>query len=241
MVRTKIGTTPSMSKMKNACVHMTGSTLGMDVRGKDSIPVNRLPINCTHCTMPDLDAVPEPYLLVKGFDLPTETVLIRHGNFLVRQRVRHILEVAVPESCTFHLTADAKSKKPLDWWVAAPTKKLKTFCPESETPHCSKCGAPKAWWVHRGELWAKMTKFDSDGVDLFKTLDWEGSTVEQWVENVNGDRKSEGLKPLPWSRWADWAAEPPTHPERWTRMELQRELYFSVRLEQLFKRAKVKG
>ena len=45
------------------------------------------------------------------------------------------------------------------------------------------------------------------------------------------------MAPLPWSHAG---LTTPPHPERWTR-KLERDLYFSVRMEQLFKRAKVKG
>ena len=89
-----------------------------------------------------------------------------------------------------------------------------------------------------GEVWEKMKDYDCGGVDIFKMLEWQGGTVEDQFETINAFRKQTGLTPLPWS---NWGVEPPSHAERWTRRMLNRDLYFSIRLEQLFKRAKVKG
>ena len=48
-------------------VEMTGPDTRMDERA------NPLPPKCAHCTMPELDAVANPYLLVRGFAAPAET------------------------------------------------------------------------------------------------------------------------------------------------------------------------
>ena len=75
------------------------------------------------------------------------------------------------------------------------------------------CREPKDWPRHQGEVWQAMTGYDSGGIDVFKTLDWQSAGTEE-----------------------DDYAPPP-----WTRLRLERDLYFSVRLEQLLRRANVKG
>lgn len=224
---------------------MTGLEVKMDQRGeRDSIrPVNPLPLKCPHCTFPDLDFVANPYLLAKGISAPTETAGAMFGNFFVRERVRRILELAVPTACTFHPTADVKSMKSAPWWLAVPAQKLEALVPKADPPFCSKCHEPKVWDRHQGEVWERMSHYDSGGVDVFKTVDWQCRGIaEDDFETRNYYRTGVGGEPLPisWSRLYP-GTEPPTHPERWTRLVLERELYFSVRLEQLLQKAKVKG
>ena len=100
--------------IKTACVMMVGpdDQMDLDMRGNFGKPANPLPIKCPHCTFRDLDYVGEPYLLAKGFSSPAEATSAVRGNFLVRERVKRILEVAVPGACTFFPTAELKGKKP---------------------------------------------------------------------------------------------------------------------------------
>jgi hypothetical protein len=202
------------NRIKTVCVRMAGPEKRMDQRGAAIYvtPINPLPIKCSYCTFPDLDFVARPYLLAKGISVPTEATIAMFGNFLVRERLRRILELAVPGACTFHPTADAKSKKPAPWWLAVPKQALAAPVPKAPPPFCPKCHEPMSWPRHQGEVWRKMTGFNSAGVDVFKTVDWRGGIGE------------DGVPPPPW-----------------TRLRLERDLYVSVRLEQLLKRAKVKG
>jgi hypothetical protein len=228
-----------MKSIKTASVRMVGPDDQMDHKGEKRRPANPLPVKCLHCTFPDLDYVAKPYLLSRGVASPAETSNALMGNFLVRERVKRILELAVPGACTFHPTAELKSKAAAPWWLAVPVSKLKTLVPKPKRPSCSKCGEAKNWGAHMGEVWQRMNQFDSRGVDVFKSLSWETQMIaEDDFQETNEYRKEGNLPPLPWSHWD---VEPPPHPQRWTRRELDRELYFSVRLEQLFKRAKVKG
>jgi len=229
----------SKNQIKTACVAMTGPDGGMDLLGSSYYdPANPLPAKCPHCTFPDLDFVAKPYLLSKGISSPAETSLARFGNFLVRERVKRILEVAVPNACIFHVTADRKSKKPSPWWLAVPKQLLTTPGMKAVRPCCSKCGEPKAGYCYTANVWDQMKCFDTGGVNVFKALAWSGATAEDDFAEVNRYRKQKGEPLLPWSHWG---VESPTHPERWTRTMLTRDLFFSARLEQLFKRAKVKG
>jgi hypothetical protein len=218
---------------------MTGPDDQMDQIGDKRKPVNKLPVKCNHCTFPDLDFVTNPYLLGRGISSPAETSPAGLGNFLVRERVRRILELVVPNACTFHPTADVKSKKTASWWLAVPNVLLNTEMPKAKPPFCSKCGESKVWGPLMGPVWDKMKDYNSGGVDIFKSVSWFSRiTAEDEFEQTNNYRKKNGEAPLAWY-YSD--VEPPSHPERWTRKVLDRELYFSVRLEQLLKRAKVKG
>lgn len=218
---------------------MSGPDVQMDQRGDSYEPANALPIKCPHCTFPALDFIAKPYVLTKGVSAPAEISPAYAGNFLVRERVRRIFEVAVPRTCTFHSTVERKSKKTAPWWLAVPRHKLETPISKPNPPFCSKCREPKLWRCAMGPVWEKMIHFDSRGVDVFKMSEWYAMrTVEDDFAETNRYRKTSRLPPLPWSHWG---VEPPPHPQRWTRKMLSRDLYFSVRLEQLLKRAKVKG
>jgi hypothetical protein len=232
-------TSNKMKKMKTACVTMTGPDVQMDQRGDSYEPANALPAKCPHCSFPDLDFVTKPYVLTKAVSSPAETSPAQVGNFLVRERVRRILEIAVPGACTFHPTIERKSKKPAPWWLVVPTQKLVTLIPKPTRPFCSKCHEPKLWSCAMGPVWEKMHSYDSGGIDIFKSVEWYSNlTAEDRFAEGNRYRKKDGE---PAQKWSQPGIDPPTHDERWTRLMLDRQLYFSVRLEQLFKRAKVKG
>lgn len=159
----------------------------------------------------------------------------------MRERVRRILELVVPGACTFHPTIEKKTKKPTPWSLVVPKQILEIPCHKSAAPYCPKCREPKLGYRNTGfdGYLAKMKTFDCSGTDIFKALQWSGGdTVEDWRETTNRHRKSSKLPP---QSWAEWGVEPPPHPGRWTRTRLDRRIYFSVRLEQLFKKAKIRG
>jgi hypothetical protein len=217
---------------------MIGPDERIDEHG-DCRPANELPLKCPHCTFPDLDYIANPYILARGISIPAETAPARLGNFLIRDRVRLIFELAVPGACSFHSTDAGKTKVMSPWWLAVPKRKLQTPWPKPSPPFCSKCGEPKVWWSPMGPTWEKMRYYDTGEIDVFKTAEWGAmATVEDSYEEANAHRKKSGLPPLTWS---ERDVPPPSHPERWTRGNPWRDLYFSVRLEQLLKRARVKG
>jgi hypothetical protein len=222
-----------------ACVRMTGPDEQMDHRPGSYEPANPLPIKCPHCTFPDLNFVPQPYFLTKGVSSPAETANAHFGNFFVRERLKRILELAVPGACAFYPTIERKGNKPAPWWLAVPQRTLEIPVPKPTPPFCPKCYEPKLWAFAMGPVWAEMCHYDTGGVDVFKSLAWYSQqTAEDEYAETNRFRKEDALPPLPWS---NWGVEPPPHAERWTRRMLGRNLYFSVRLEQLLKRAKIKG
>jgi len=155
-------------------------------RQPSGAPLNPFPTKCPLCKVPDVDFVATPYLLGAGIWAPAELASAMRGNFLVRERVRRILELVAPCACSFHPTADAKSKKPAPWDVAVPTQKLKALYPPLPRPSCPKCRAPKKGDLDQFHSWKKMKKFDSGGVDVFKTLAWEA-------------QPNEGIEPLTWT------------------------------------------
>ena len=226
-----------------AVVEMTGPDTRMDQFGTRDEPANRLPVKCPHCTMPDLDAVAEPYLLAKGFASPAEHAPAEVGNFLVRERMRKILELAAPGQCTFHPTAEKKSKKRADWFLAVPAHTIEVpgmVEHDEKRERCKKCKEPKLGHTVYGKGGHVALKNGmTAGVDVFKSKQWyAGQTAEDSLNGVNAYRKKEKMEPLPWS---EYGLTPPPHPQRWTRDGVDRDLYFSVRLEQLLKKAKVKG
>src|SRR5438132_9002901 len=83
--------------MKTSCVEMVGPDEQMDQVGDNSEPANRLPIRCAHCSFPDIDFISKPYLLAKGFSSPSEISPAEAGNFLVRDRVKRVLEIVLPK------------------------------------------------------------------------------------------------------------------------------------------------
>jgi hypothetical protein len=149
--------------------------------------------------------------------------------------------------CSFHDTVDRKGKKLLPWTLASPRHVIEVPWLEANRPRCSKCGEPKEGFHLKGiprkpingcRYPTEALDFLTPEIDVFKTKGWFGGSVEDQFKSTNYWRKKYGDPLLPWSHWG---VEPPSHAERWTRRMLSRDLYFSVRLEQLFKRAKVKG
>ena len=232
----------------SAVVQMTGPDTRMDEGA------NPLPVRCPHCTLPDLDSVPRPYLLTRGFAAPAETAPAAVGNFLVRDRVRQILDLALPGVCTFVPTAERKSGKPTSWWLAVPAcvADMPGLPDRSKDgQRCARCGEPKLGYHPYAPVEGDPKRVRHVGLDrverpladVFKSGPWYAvDTVEQqYAEAVR--HTPEGQAPPPWSRFGGRAGvkDPPPHPQRWTRIHIGRGLFFSARLEHLLKAAGVKG
>jgi hypothetical protein len=231
----------SKHQIKTGCVRMVGPDTRMDRWGDDRHAANPLPPKCAHCTFPDLDFVAQPYLLAKGIFSPAETAPAEVGNFLIRERVRRILEVAVPDACDFQPTAERKSLKPAPWWLAVPRAIVAMPVFKPSGPCCSKCGEPRDGyiWKDPDKSWIEINEFDCGGLDVFKELKiGPCGTEEESLATCNAHRANSDLPPLPWSLRG---VKPPPHPERWTRFGVTRHLFFSLRLEHLLRKAKVRG
>jgi len=222
-------------------VEMTGPDSRMDQFGDADKPANPLPRKCPHCTMPDIDFVAKPYLLAKGFAAPAEHSPAELGNFLVRERTRKVLELVVPGACAFHPTAEKKSKKPTPWFLAVPKSivELPGYKDTDEKrQRCSKCKQPKLGYRSDDSYASVMKRTFTD--DIFKAQQWYAQlTEEDSINDANMWRKKYGEKVM--IQFSDYGLTPPEHPQRWTRRQMSRDLFFSVRLEQLFKKAKLKG
>lgn len=226
-------------------VEMTGPDTRMDRFGNRDAPANPLPVKCPHCTLPDLDDVASPYLLAKGFAAPAETAPAEVGNFLVRERVRNILEIVVPGECSFVPTSEKNSGKAIkDWWLAVPKRVIDMpglSDRDDKRERCNKCKEPKLgyYFFDKNNRFIGLNRADYDGLDVFKARQWQATaTREDFFNEANRSRKRDGGPLLEWSYEG---LEPPPHSQRWTRINLNRRFFFSVRLEQLFKKAKVKG
>lgn len=97
-----------------------------------------------------------------------------------------------------------------------------------------------------GNVWEQMKSYNSRGVDVFKSAEWYS---RECAEDCFERACRTFVPPLTWPQWIKMTnligvhekLVAPPHNERWTRLMLSRDLYFSIRLEQLFRRAKVKG
>jgi hypothetical protein len=215
---------------------MAGSDNRMDSR-ELCAPVNRLPVKCSWCTFPDLDFVPQPYLLAKGTSNPNEIQPAEMGNFFVRKRARKILEEVAPGQCTFYPTLDVRKKTETPWFLAVPTNVLRTATVKSTVPRCPQCSEPKvshpgAHYIYadapqnqRLEAMAGAVRETVGSVrcDIFKSLNWASS--ERTAEENLPSSMRKG----------------PVDPNRWTRQFFGRDLFFSLRLCELLSRLKVKG
>jgi hypothetical protein len=204
---------------RHVMVHGDGNS--MDTFGNFDLATNQLPKKCPSCTFPDIDAVPQPYLLNRGISDAGDFGCAELGNFFVRERLRQILEVVSPHACLFYPTSEAKSGKPTDWWLAVPQRMVDTVTLPAQYEQCNVCGEPKSV-SHLDRL-----EFSPPEVDIFKSKQW---TCWQIGEETPWYR-DENLK----GRIADIS------PEQWTRLCLSRELWCSNRLLLLLKELKIKG
>ena len=225
-------------------VRMTGPDKRMDQREPFEVPVNPIPVKCPRCTFPDLDFVPEPYFLAKGTSNPNEIDLAEFGNFFVRQRCRQILEAVAPGQCHFFPTHDLKTKKETAWFLAVPTTLVRTATVKPAVPRCPDCGEPKV--AHPGSQY----DFPSEG-----SLGERPFAMANSAAKMAGTVAQDVFKSLNWSscatigeesRWyymhfLGWKKQEPSPPYQWTRVTLARELYFSLRLQTLFKKVGIKG
>lgn len=126
----------------------------MDTYGNFELPANELPERCAHCTFPDIEAVPQPYLLRRGIEAPGEFSTAQLGNFFVRAELRRILEVVMPGSCRFYPTTHYRTGSETDWFLAVPQTQVQTVKLPRKTTCCKVCDEPKysANFDHETEL-----------------------------------------------------------------------------------------
>ncbi|MCU0979902.1 MAG: hypothetical protein MUF25_12145, partial [Pirellulaceae bacterium] len=192
-----------------------GTDVTMDTVGNFNLPANRRSAKCPRCTLPDLDAVPEPDLLSRGFTAPGDFSTAELGNFFVREFARRVLEIAAPSACRFFPTYEAKSGRPTDWFLSVPQTTVQTAKLPDKGVKCRECGEPKTM-SHLEPL-----DFRPPAVDVFKSLQWTCRQIgEEAPWYLEGYLKTP-RKELP--------------KEQWTRLGLDRELWISTRLLMLMK------
>jgi hypothetical protein len=195
----------------------------MDVSGEDK-RANILPPSCPHCTFPDLDQFPNPYLLSKGIDSPSELGEVASGNFVVRPRAQAILQHVIPGQLEFLPTAHFKTRLPTPWSLAVPKLKIKTHNIKPTVRLCTLCGEPEAAHASRYISTVPLGMIDAD---VYYTRDWTSS--EKTYEDSH-------------NRWArafakDQVINFPEH--QWTRLNISRNHFLSIRLVTLLKQLEI--
>lgn len=145
-------------------------------------PVNQYPIKCKTCSFPDINRVPEPYYLSKrriftGIEIITADL----GNLLVSPRVKAIIELLLPGTCTFYKTFVKETKKKTDWYLAVPKHMALTGEVKDKVKRCSKCGEPL--YAHPGSQYKYWThEFDSF-YDIVKSSNWHSIDEKDWKKS----------------------------------------------------------
>jgi hypothetical protein len=173
--------------------------------------LNPKPIKCQTCRMLDLDHVASPYKLGRGLEKPVDLAIAEAGNFLVRETARQILETVAPGQCRFVPTVHAKTGQPTPWFLAVPLHTQATATPPQKRERCPACGEP--WCFHYQTESQPGENWSSPVAphDLFKARQW-GCHLQPFKG---------------WDRDRPWI--------------FPRLLYFSLRLELLLKRLKLRG
>lgn len=194
-------------------VSISASDERMDGKSSWDEPLNPLPVKCAKCKFPDLDFVPQPYFVIKSRTMSShELALAAYGNFLVRERARRVLEQAAPGACDFYPTVFKGTSEATPWSLAVPKRQVVTAKVDPNISRCPKCGEPKS--AHPGTQYKE----------------WLFATAQSTLKPAGKPPKSDVLKSSTWASseygWDQW---------------LDRKLFFSVRLLQLFNKLKVKG
>lgn len=198
------------------CVEITGSDDRMDCRDTFGEPINPLPRKCAKCGFPDLDHVPQPYLLVKSRTMtPNELALAENGNFFIRERVQRVLDLLAPGQCTYFPTYYKGTSQQTPWLLAVPNHQVVTGKVNPSIPRCAACEEPRS--AHPGSQWIQRYVGAQRGSQ---------SHDEGWTR----DSDYEVLKSATWASselgWDKW---------------ISRDLFLSVRLLHLLKKIKAKG
>lgn len=189
----------------------------MDQKGNWDAPVNPLPIKCQRCRFVDLNFLPQSYGLFKAIDNPSDVAPAEVGNFLARERVHRIFEITVPGQCDFYPTHNLKTKQPTSWFLAVPKRILQTGIVKQSIKRCPECGEPES--AH-GTQYEKRYQVSSSPFDVFKSGNWISV----------GEKAPDYTK--------DYYRSCVDHRHALT---LNRELYFSTRLEILLKKLAIRG
>lgn len=149
-------------------------------------PINLLPPKCPKCGFPDLDFVPQPYFLVKSRTMsPNELAPAANGNFLVRERVRWVLDLVAPGHCDYFPTCFKGTTVETPWLLAVPKHQIVTAKVNPSIPCCNVCGEPRSAHLRTQYSEILFGQNDRDGwigeseFDIFKSRTW-GSSERGW-------------------------------------------------------------
>jgi hypothetical protein len=152
----------------------TGSDTRLDCARSFDDPINPLPEACPVCHFPDLDHVPQPYYLVKSRTrTPNELVLAAYGNFLVRDRIRRLLEAVAPQACDYYPTTYANTQENTPWTLAVPRHIVQTGQVKPSIQSCPQCGRPVS--SHPGTQWEAWNPTPDIDSDIAKSSNWASS------------------------------------------------------------------
>jgi hypothetical protein len=181
-----------------------------------SQPINPLPRKCAKCGFPDLDHVPQPFFLIKSrTTAPNELALADNGNFLIRQRVRRVLEIVAPGQCTYFPTCYEGTSQETPWLLAVPNHQVATGKVNPSIPRCQACGEPRS--AHPGSQWSECWFGPPCGRQSLAA----GWSSESHYEVLNSS--TWGSSEQGWHQW------------------ISRGRFMSVRLLHLLKKIKVRG
>jgi hypothetical protein len=193
-------------------VSISTSDNRMDCHFSFHDPLNALPAKCAACGFPDLDYVPQPYVLVKSRTAnPNELAGAENGNFFVRDRVRRVLDLVAPGLCTYYPTCFKGTTDPTPWLLAVPQQQVATAIVDPKIPRCTKCQEPRS--AHPGTQWKEHL------LQAYPRPDgWSCELTHDLVKSATW-----GSSEKSWNLW------------------ISRDLYLSVRLLGLLKKIKARG
>jgi hypothetical protein len=146
-------------------------------------PINALPEVCASCGFPDIEYVPQPYLIRRTAAISgNELAMAEQGNFFVRERARRILEVVADSACRFFPTCYLKDNTVTPWQLAVPAYKVTSGKVKQSIPTCSKCGQPLS--SHPGSQY----DFCHQKVDM----PYEIAKSANWISLGENDREGMG-------------------------------------------------
>ena len=225
------------------CVYVaTRVDSAMDRKRDWDIPLNPLPAECKECGFPKLDSLPKRYYLVRSkaasFD---EIAMAACGNILVRERAQSILKVAVPGMFRFRATYYEGTEEKSPWVLGVPVHKLETFGVKKPDNPCPKCGRPdRINEVHDSREWFHLSKDDPSYGRKDKTTTLRKINCITPLYRFEACRETEYdvFKSELWNGMKSHFQDGYDYDD-WR--DVDRHLFFSVRLCELLKRAGVKG
>jgi hypothetical protein len=200
------------------CVQIIGSDDRMDCRDMFYDPLNPLRRKCATCGFPDLDHVPQPYVLVKSRTMtPNELALAENGNFFIRERIRRVLEVVAPGQCSYFPTCYKGTTRPTPWLLAVPKHQVVTGRVKAAISRCKACAEPRS--AHPGTQWSEHLFINGDSdYDVIKSATW-GSSERGWDQWISRDlflsiRLFQLLRKIKARGFYELACEEPTPPDQ---------------------------